>query len=113
MRAGLEGRSRAVEIGIGLGHQSKGLTMKRSLLFTFLSLVGISFAAAHAAVAQDCAVPETGLLEMAATDFAKANPPPGCPFNTRCPRAEDKCSAEVPEWREIKPGHWVACHFAE
>jgi oligopeptide transport system ATP-binding protein len=42
-----------------------------------------------------------------------ANPPPGCPFNTRCPVAQDRCSAEVPEWRELGDGHWVACHFAE
>ena len=42
-----------------------------------------------------------------------ANPPPGCPFNTRCPIAQDRCSAEVPEWRELEPGRWVACHFAE
>jgi len=42
-----------------------------------------------------------------------ANPPPGCPFNTRCPVAQERCSAEVPEWRELGTDHWVACHFAE
>lgn len=42
-----------------------------------------------------------------------ANPPPGCPFNTRCPMAQERCVAEVPEWRELEKGHWVACHFAE
>lgn len=42
-----------------------------------------------------------------------SNPPPGCVFNTRCPKAEQKCSSEVPEWREIATNHWVACHFAE
>lgn len=42
-----------------------------------------------------------------------ANPPPGCPFNTRCPVAQERCVAESPEWRELAPGHWVACHFAE
>jgi oligopeptide transport system ATP-binding protein len=41
------------------------------------------------------------------------NPPPGCPFNTRCPIAEERCRQEVPEWREVESGHWVACHFAE
>lgn len=40
-------------------------------------------------------------------------PPPGCVFNTRCPIAEDICSQEVPEWREVVPEHWVACHLAE
>ncbi|HWB89640.1 MAG TPA: ABC transporter ATP-binding protein [Acidimicrobiia bacterium] len=42
-----------------------------------------------------------------------ANPPPGCPFNTRCPIAQERCVIEVPEWRELEPGRWVACHFAE
>lgn len=42
-----------------------------------------------------------------------ANPPPGCPFNTRCPMAQERCVEEVPEWRQLKTGHWVACHFAE
>lgn len=42
-----------------------------------------------------------------------ANPPSGCPFNTRCPVAEDRCRTEVPEWRESAPGHWVACHLAD
>jgi oligopeptide transport system ATP-binding protein len=42
-----------------------------------------------------------------------ANPPPGCPFNTRCPEARERCVTEVPEWRQLGTGHWVACHFAE
>ncbi|MCH2265939.1 MAG: dipeptide ABC transporter ATP-binding protein [SAR324 cluster bacterium] len=40
-----------------------------------------------------------------------ANPPSGCHFSTRCPRAEKRCFEESPEWREISPGHQVACHF--
>ena len=39
-------------------------------------------------------------------------PPSGCVFHPRCPRAVDRCSAEVPELREVKPAHWAACHLA-
>ncbi|MAF94646.1 MAG: peptide ABC transporter substrate-binding protein [Rhodospirillaceae bacterium] len=37
------------------------------------------------------------------------NPPSGCVFHPRCSLAVDGCSKAVPEFREIKPGHWVAC----
>jgi oligopeptide/dipeptide ABC transporter ATP-binding protein len=40
------------------------------------------------------------------------NPPSGCRFHTRCPIAIERCKIEVPEWREINPGHWAACHLA-
>jgi len=42
-----------------------------------------------------------------------ANPPSGCPFHTRCPVARERCVGDVPEQREVGPGHWVACHFAD
>jgi len=42
-----------------------------------------------------------------------ANPPPGCSFHTRCPIAQDRCKVDIPELREIKTGHFSACHFAE
>jgi oligopeptide transport system ATP-binding protein len=38
-----------------------------------------------------------------------SNPPPGCVFHTRCPIAIDDCRAAVPELRELRPDHWVAC----
>jgi oligopeptide transport system ATP-binding protein len=37
------------------------------------------------------------------------NPPPGCVFHPRCPIPVDGCKQHVPEFREVKPGHWVAC----
>lgn len=39
------------------------------------------------------------------------NPPPGCRFHPRCPIAVEKCHQDVPEWREVISGHWVACHL--
>ncbi len=41
-----------------------------------------------------------------------ADPPAGCRFHPRCSLAKDHCKVDVPVWREVKPGHWVACHEA-
>jgi len=38
------------------------------------------------------------------------DPPSGCRFHPRCPIAKAHCKELVPEWREIKPNHWAACH---
>jgi oligopeptide transport system ATP-binding protein len=40
-----------------------------------------------------------------------ANPPSGCVFHTRCPIAVDECRQVVPEFREVRPGHYAACHL--
>ena len=42
-----------------------------------------------------------------------AKPPSGCKFHPRCRYAKDVCSQEIPEWREISPDHWVACHLTD
>lgn len=39
------------------------------------------------------------------------NPPSGCKFRTRCKYATERCAKEVPEFREIEPDHFVACHL--
>jgi peptide/nickel transport system ATP-binding protein len=39
------------------------------------------------------------------------NPPPGCHFHPRCPRAMERCRVERPVLREIAPGHRSACHL--
>ncbi|MFV1875450.1 MULTISPECIES: ABC transporter ATP-binding protein [Nioella] len=40
-----------------------------------------------------------------------SNPPQGCNFCTRCPRVMDICKQQDPEFREIEPGRFVACHL--
>jgi oligopeptide/dipeptide ABC transporter ATP-binding protein len=39
--------------------------------------------------------------------------PPGCVFNTRCPKVMDICHVKTPVYREYKSGHWAACHLHE
>lgn len=40
-----------------------------------------------------------------------SNPPSGCHFHTRCTKVCEKCKNQVPELKEIEPGHYVACHL--
>ena len=39
------------------------------------------------------------------------NTPPGCKFRQRCPYAKDICAQSAPEFKEVKPNHFVACHM--
>ena len=58
----------------------------------------------------DRRLPDSGGLEGELPD--PANPPSGCYFHPRCPYVADMCRTERPEFREVEPGHKVACHFA-
>jgi oligopeptide/dipeptide ABC transporter ATP-binding protein len=42
-----------------------------------------------------------------------AKPPSGCRFHPRCYMARERCAREEPLLREVRPGHWSACHFAD
>ena len=42
-----------------------------------------------------------------------ADPPSGCYFHPRCKYAQDRCAQEPPQLREVLPGRYVACHYAE
>jgi peptide/nickel transport system ATP-binding protein len=44
---------------------------------------------------------------------SSVQPPSGCRFHPRCPYAKEICSESEPELREVRRGHWSACHFAE
>ena len=41
------------------------------------------------------------------------NAPSGCPFRTRCRYATEQCAESMPAFREVKPGHFCACHNLE
>jgi peptide/nickel transport system ATP-binding protein len=69
-----------------------------------------------AALLQSIPVPDPRVTPSAAEALAgdlpsPVDPPSGCRFRTRCPRAEARCAAEEPHMREVTAGRFVACHF--
>ena len=63
------------------------------------------------------AIPTTDIRETVEIKLGEGDmpspitPPSGCKFHTRCLYAQDRCKVDVPELRELKPNHFVACHF--
>jgi peptide/nickel transport system ATP-binding protein len=55
----------------------------------------------------------SGNVELKGEVPSPANPPSGCYFHPRCAYAAEVCSTQPPDFREISPGHFVACHRAE
>jgi peptide/nickel transport system ATP-binding protein len=69
-----------------------------------------------AALLSSIPVPDPSVNASAAQTLAgdlpsPMNPPSGCRFRTRCPRAEERCAQEEPQMRMVDGGHFVACHF--
>ena len=56
---------------------------------------------------------ESGNVELKGEVPSPANPPSGCYFHPRCAYAEEVCQAQPPVFREVTPGHFVACHRAD
>jgi peptide/nickel transport system ATP-binding protein len=63
--------------------------------------------------AQDGVQRAKRLKEIPGMVPALSNLPPGCVFAPRCEHATDRCRAEYPDYREMRPGHWAACWYAE
>jgi oligopeptide/dipeptide ABC transporter ATP-binding protein len=54
-----------------------------------------------------------GRIQLQGEVPSPANPPSGCIFHPRCSYAKDECKQNVPTLQEVRPGHFVSCHFAK
>ncbi len=60
----------------------------------------------------DPAISKTKKVQMLKGDIpSPINTPPGCKFASRCPHATQRCAEERPEFKEVSPGHFAACHL--
>lgn len=50
-------------------------------------------------------------IELKGEVPSPTDPPSGCRFHPRCWKADQRCSSEEPAFREVEPGHFVACHY--
>ncbi|MEZ5266177.1 MAG: ATP-binding cassette domain-containing protein [Acidimicrobiales bacterium] len=61
--------------------------------------------------APDPTINQRGIATISGEVPSPVFPPSGCRFRTRCPRATGHCEANEPLMREVRTGHYVACHF--
>ncbi len=56
---------------------------------------------------------EKNVIRLQGELTSPINPKPGCRFANRCIYAKECCHTQQPDFREVKPGHFVACHYVE
>ena len=54
---------------------------------------------------------EQNRILLTGTIPSPADPPPGCKFHTRCPHKMDICETIIPQWTQVEPNHFCACHL--